>query len=128
MSTKKPPNQPKKGKVKKPSSNGKRKPVWLVLSRAKTKQHRILVLKDIFEQLNLGTSQYQLINPKNLWQILERNGIIPHPLIVKEYLRQETCIFCAGHVVVIQGVTKKRWEQRCSQCGYLYGEDGKPKN
>ncbi len=87
-----------------------------------------MYLADLFKQFNPATNKFAPILPKELWLLLSQQGIIVHPLLMKQYADQQSCIFCGGQIVTIQGVTPDRWEQRCNNCEFLFAEDGNTQN
>lgn len=79
-------------------------------------------MSELFKRYNNETETYEVIDPKEFWEILTRYGFYPHPAIMQSYLDADCCIYCGGEIIKVEGITPDRWEKRCGKCNYLYEE------
>ena len=99
---------------------------WLTLSNQPTAIGNRFFISDLFKKKNSETNQLEPINPRDmskLWEVLANNGYLIHPLLEQQYGKQRACIWCGGDVLTYQIPQVEGFEERCSQCSYLYGEE-----
>ena len=98
---------------------------WLTLSLEPTAIGDRFYLSDLFKKVNPETKVLEKINPKDmtkLWEFLANQGYYLHPELEGQYLLQRICIWCGGDVLTYNIPQVEGFEERCSQCSYLYGE------
>ena len=100
--------------------------IWLILSKAETPLDKRLAITDLFVPGKLTEVQdknkFVGKMAQTIWTELNKIGIIMHPDLERLYLKQETCFWCGGQILKVEGLTPETYEMRCTRCTYLYEE------
>jgi len=95
-------------------SQSQSKTAWLILSEGEGAFQKSLSLSDILKPINSKKTA------KELWEGLVKIGFFVHPMLMAQYNKQSTCIFCFGQIVRIEGAGT--YERRCKDCTVVYEE------
>jgi hypothetical protein len=78
------------------------------------------MLIDLFVKAD-DEGKLERANPVDLWSILAKHGIYAHPMLIHQYGKQLTCLWCGG-LITRKVIDEQNWEDSCTQCGFTYSE------
>ena len=97
----------------------------MCLSKAELPIEKQIFMVDMIKKTdsdNVIDIKVRARNAREIWTALAQNHLYLNISLLQVYLKQETCYWCGGQILKVNGISDAHYEKRCVCCGYIYEE------